>query len=185
MFVQLLLWSSVCRNVSWLFVFGLTYDLSFIMSVFILSLIHALHLFIRCCFSFLSSAGGGDHGMFGLCEERISCLRFLLSLSPLHTTHTLSGRARPLGLCWTGTPVNHSLTCWSPTTVCDSLILILFIDYYCTFSYFELAFYVHFSFFIYFVMCFSQFFSLIYLFLVILVSCLFLFLLVTKATFLI
>lgn len=154
MFVQLLLWSSVCRNASRSFVFGLTYDLWFIMWVFILSLIHALHLFIRCCFSFLSSAGGGDHGMFGLCEERISCLRFLLSLSTLHTTHALSGRARPLGLCWTGTPVSHSLT----TTVCDSLILILFRYYYCTFSCFELAFYVNSSFcFIYFVMCFCQF----------------------------
>lgn len=147
MFVQLLLWSSVCRNASRSFVFGLTYDLSFIMWVFIPSLIHALHLFIRCCFSFLSSAGGGDHGMFGLCEECISCLRFLLSLSTLHTTHALSGRARPLGLCWTGTPVNHSLTCRSPTTVRDSLILILFTYYYCTCSYFELAFYVHSSFF--------------------------------------
>lgn len=55
----------------------------------------------------LSSAGGGDHGVFGLREERISCLWFLLSLSPLHAPLALSGRARPLGHCRAGTAVNH------------------------------------------------------------------------------
>lgn len=79
---------------------------SVVMSVFILCLVHTLQLFML-LFS-VSSAAGGDHGVFGLREERVSCLRFLLSLSPLHAARALSGRACPLGRCRAGTPVNHT-----------------------------------------------------------------------------
>ncbi len=78
-------------------------DVSVIMSVFILCL-SVVYVLLR----LLSSAAGRDHGVFGLREERISCLRFLLSLCPLHAPLALSGRARPLGRRRAGAPVNHT-----------------------------------------------------------------------------
>ncbi len=95
--------NSVCASRSLVSV--LMSDVSVIMLVFILclSVVYVL---------LLSSAAGGDHGVFGLREERISCLRFLLSLCPLHAPLALSGRARPLGRRWAGAAVNH--TRWPP-----------------------------------------------------------------------